>query len=91
MEVERRLQADIPTKGTERAKDVFPVDWEKTAEAVRVAAKDVLGVSSGKKKVLQESLWWNKKVQERIQQKKKAKKRCDREGNEESNRIQKVL
>ena len=73
-------------KVKEELGEVFPGDWEKTAEVVRVVAKDVLRVSSGKKKVLKETWWWNKEVQECIQQKKQAKKRWDREGNEESNR-----
>ena len=42
-------------KVKEELGEVFAEDWEKTAEALRVVAKDVLGASSGKKKVLTET------------------------------------
>ena len=83
-EEDYRLKFEQKVK--EELEEVFPEDWEKTEETVRVVAKDVLGVSSGKKKVVKETWWWNKEVQECIQQKNQAKKRWDREGNEESNR-----
>ena len=77
------LRLKFQQKVKEEQREVFPEDWEKTAETVRVVAKDVLGVSSGRKKVLKETWWWNKEVKECIQQKKQAKKRWEREGNRE--------
>ena len=45
--------------------------WVNIAKAIRKVVEETLGVSSGKLKVLKESLWWNNEVQEKIKNKNK--------------------
>ena len=58
----------------------FPVDWNTVAESVRCVAKEVLGVSTGRKVVDKETWWWSEDVQLHIQRKRDAKKTWDKTG-----------
>ena len=55
-------------------KDGLPDEWNKTAEILRKTAKNVLGVTFGKRKGYKETWWWNEEVQKSISEKKEAKK-----------------
>ncbi|KAK3507410.1 hypothetical protein QTP70_019647 [Hemibagrus guttatus] len=63
---------------------VLPDDWETTAEVIRETGRNVLGVSSGRRKEDKETWWWNEEVQESIQRKRLAKKKWDMERTEEN-------
>ena len=54
------------------------------ANAVRESARNVLGMTSGKRKENRETWWWNKEVQDSIKEKKLAKKNWDTQNSEES-------
>ena len=70
-------------------KNRLPNEWDKTAEILRKAAENVLGVTFGKKKGDRETWWWNEKVQESIKEKKEAKKAWDKIRNENTKKIYK--
>ena len=57
----------------------LPDDWDMTAAVVRRIATDVLGKSTGRRKVDKETWWWNQEVQECIRNKRSAKKEWDRQ------------
>ncbi|XP_051791150.1 uncharacterized protein LOC127529918 [Erpetoichthys calabaricus] len=62
----------------------LPDSWETTADVVRVTARMVLGVTSGKRKEEKETWWWNEEIQESIQRKRMAKKKWDSQRDAES-------
>ncbi|KAK3571496.1 hypothetical protein QTP86_012841 [Hemibagrus guttatus] len=70
---------------------VLPGDWETTAEVIRVTGRNVLGVSSGRRKEDKETWWWNEEVQDSIQRKKLAKKKWDMDRTEENRQEYKEL
>ena len=59
-------------------------DWNTMANAVRESARNVLGMTSGKRKENRETWWWNEEVQDSIKEKKLAKKNWDTQNSEES-------
>ncbi|KAG2465922.1 CFDP2 protein, partial [Polypterus senegalus] len=62
----------------------LPDSWETTADVVRVTARRVFGVTSGKRKEEKETWWWNEEIQESIQRKRMAKKKWDSQRDAES-------
>ncbi|KAK3509436.1 hypothetical protein QTP70_035088 [Hemibagrus guttatus] len=66
---------------------VLPDDWETTAEVIR----EVLGVSSGRRKEDKETWWWNEEVQDSIQRKRLAKKKWEMDRTEENRQEYKEL
>ncbi|XP_051790281.1 uncharacterized protein LOC127529729 [Erpetoichthys calabaricus] len=62
----------------------LPDSWETTADVIRVTARRVLGVTSGKRKKEKETWWWNEGIQESIQRKRMAKKKWDSQRDAES-------
>ncbi|KAK3544091.1 hypothetical protein QTP86_001479 [Hemibagrus guttatus] len=70
---------------------VLPDDWESTAEVIRETGRNVLGVSSGRRKEDKETWWWNEEVQDRIQRKRLAKKKWDMDRTEENRQEYKEL
>ncbi|XP_051784813.1 uncharacterized protein LOC127528357 [Erpetoichthys calabaricus] len=62
----------------------LPDSWETTADVVKVTARRVLGVTSGKRKEEKETWWWNEEIQESIQRKRMAKKKWDSQRDAES-------
>ncbi|KAF7702306.1 hypothetical protein C0J45_23141 [Silurus meridionalis] len=59
-------------------------DWVTTGGVMRVAAKKVLGVTSGNRKEDKEMWWWNEEVQESITRKRWAKQKWDRQSDEKN-------
>lgn len=55
----------------------YPVEWGTVAGAIRTAAREALGVSSGRCKAGKETWWWTPEVQAAIKAKQVAKKRWD--------------
>ncbi|KAK3574104.1 hypothetical protein QTP86_003409 [Hemibagrus guttatus] len=70
---------------------VLPDDWETTAEVIRETGRNVLGVSSGRRKEAKETWWWNEEVQDSIQRKRLAKKKWDMDRTEENRKEYKEL
>ncbi|KAK3521768.1 hypothetical protein QTP70_016224, partial [Hemibagrus guttatus] len=70
---------------------VLPDDWETTAEVIRETGRNVLGVSSGRRKEDKETWWWNEEVQDSIQRKRLAKKKWDMDRTEENRQEYKEL
>ncbi|KAK3513085.1 hypothetical protein QTP70_000977 [Hemibagrus guttatus] len=70
---------------------VLPDDWESTAEVIRETGRNVLGVSSGRRKEDKETWWWNEEVQDSIQRKRLAKKKWDMDRTEENRQEYKEL
>ncbi|KAB5517594.1 hypothetical protein PHYPO_G00168920 [Pangasianodon hypophthalmus] len=70
---------------------VLPDDRETTAEVIRVTARKVLGVSSGRRKDDKETWWWNEEVQDSIQRKRLAKMKWDMDKTEENRQEYKEL
>ncbi|XP_051782811.1 uncharacterized protein LOC127527635 [Erpetoichthys calabaricus] len=62
----------------------LPDSWETTADVVRVTARRMLGVTSGKMNEEKETWWWNEEIQESIQRKRMAKKKWDSQRDAES-------
>ncbi|XP_051780043.1 uncharacterized protein LOC127526921 [Erpetoichthys calabaricus] len=62
----------------------LPDSWETTADVVRVTARRVLCVISGKRKEEKETWWWNDEIHESIQRKRIAKKKWDSQRDAES-------
>ncbi|KAI5098121.1 hypothetical protein C0J45_11848 [Silurus meridionalis] len=61
--------------------EVYPTT---TAGVMRMAARKVLGVTSGNRKEDKEMWWWNEEVQESIRRKRLAKQKWDRQSDEKS-------
>ncbi|XP_051776131.1 uncharacterized protein LOC127526080 [Erpetoichthys calabaricus] len=57
--VEFRVEVRQALGGSEE----LPYSWETTADVVRVTARSVLDVTSGKRKVEKETWWWNEEIQ----------------------------
>ncbi|KAK3535540.1 hypothetical protein QTP70_016810, partial [Hemibagrus guttatus] len=70
---------------------VLPDDWETTAEVIRETGRNVLGVSSGRRKEDKETWWWNEEFQDSIQRKRLAKKKWDMDRTEENRQEYKEL
>ncbi|KAK3556835.1 hypothetical protein QTP70_022272, partial [Hemibagrus guttatus] len=70
---------------------LLPDDWETTAEVIRETGRNVLGVSSGRRKEAKETWWWNEEVQDSIQRKRLAKKKWDMDRTEENRKEYKEL
>ncbi|KAK3525472.1 hypothetical protein QTP86_032018 [Hemibagrus guttatus] len=70
---------------------VLPDDWETTAEVIRETGREVLGVSSGRRKEDKETWWWNEEVQDSIQRKRLAKKKWNMDRTEENRQEYKEL
>ncbi|KAI5085121.1 NACHT, LRR and PYD domains-containing protein 12 isoform X3 [Silurus meridionalis] len=75
-------------KKRRRVRTELRIRWWKLKEeecrVKRVAARKVLGVTSGNRKVDKETWWWNKEVQESIWRKRLAKQKWDRQSDEKS-------
>ena len=56
----------------------FPNDWKETSGTIYSVAKEVLGVTSGRRKMDKETWWWNDEVQEAIKTKKEAWRKMNR-------------
>ena len=68
----------------------FPNDWTETSRAIREAAKETLGVSSGRRKADKETWWWNESVQQALKKKKAAKSSWDEEQTETARQAYKI-
>ena len=64
----------------ERLGESLPLDWGETSRGIRVIAKEVLGVTTGRTKGNKETWWWNSRVQEALKKKKEARKDLNRNG-----------
>ena len=66
-------------------------NWQDVADGLRKAARDKLGVSSGKVNTRgnRETWWWNQEVQEAVKSKKEAKKLWDANRDEASKEVYK--
>ncbi|KAK3545695.1 hypothetical protein QTP70_011252 [Hemibagrus guttatus] len=70
---------------------VLPDEWKTTAGVIRETGRNVLGVSSGRRKEDKETWWWNQEVQDSIQRKMLAKKKWDMDRTEENRQEYKEL
>ena len=64
--------------------------WNETSEIIRKAGREILGITSGRKKSGKETWWWNETVQKAISNKKEAKKCLDFNLSEENKHRYKV-
>ena len=60
------LETKISLLGFPRQSDDANEMWTNMAKTIRKVAKETLGMSSGKPKVLKESWWWNEEVEKKI-------------------------
>src|SRR5688572_18393678 len=65
------LSSKISTTGFPSQSEDEDEMWVNTTEKIRKAAKETLGMSSGKPKAFKEAWWWNDEVEKKIKEKNK--------------------